>query len=246
MNYSFFLDETGDHGLSFVDKNFPLFLLCGCVISEHDLKEIGEKISAFKRKYFGTTQVILHSRDIRKCEGAFQILFDLKLKGEFYQDLNQILSEGQYCLIGSGVQKEEHIKKYGKGAKDPYSLSLSFVLERLIFYLDRIDEQASVEIIAEERGKREDQMLLSHFNSILDRGTFFVQLDRFKKKIRKFSFFSKKDNIVGLQIADLCAYPLARHLLNPKEPYIPFKIIERKIYCNDEGQYEGWGLKLFP
>jgi len=246
MNYSFFLDETGDHGLSFVDKNFPLFLLCGCVISEHDLKEIGEKISAFKRKYFGTTQVILHSRDIRKCEGAFQILFDLKLKGEFYQDLNQILSEGQYCLIGSGVQKEEHIKKYGKGAKDPYSLSLSFVLERLIFYLDKIDEQANVEILAEERGKREDQMLLSHFNSILDRGTFFVQPDRFKKKIRKFSFYSKKDNIIGLQIADLCAYPLARHLLNPKEPYIPFKIIEKKIYCSDEGQYEGWGLKLFP
>jgi hypothetical protein len=24
--YHLFLDETGDHGLSFIDKNFPLFL----------------------------------------------------------------------------------------------------------------------------------------------------------------------------------------------------------------------------
>jgi len=51
---------------------------------------------------------------------------------------------------------------------------------------------------------------------------------------------------VGLQAADLCAYPLARHLLYREEPYIPFMIIEEKIYCNKEGKYDGWGLKLFP
>ena len=89
-------------------------------------------------------------------------------------------------------------------------------------------------------------MLLSHFNSILSRGTFYVSPDRLKNKIKNFSFYSKRGNIIGLQIADLCAYPLARHLLNPKEPYIPFNIIENKIYCDEKGQYEGWGLKLFP
>jgi hypothetical protein len=246
MDYSFFLDETGDHGLSFIDKKFPLFLLCGCIIKNDALKEIEERINSFKKKCFQTTEVILHSREIRKCEGAFQILFDLQVKEKFYRDLNQILEAGQYCLIGAGIQKEEHIKKYGKGAKDPYALSLSFILERLIFYLDKIDKLANVGIFVEERGKNEDQMLLAHFNSILDRGTFFVQSDRFKSKIRRFSFHSKKDNIIGLQLADLCAYPLARHLLNPKEPYIPFKIIEDKIYCIKKGSYKGWGLKLFP
>ena len=246
MNYYCFLDETGDHGLSFVDKNFPLFLLCGCIAKEDAYKEIEQKINNFKLKYFKTTEVILHSREIRKCEGSFQILFNLELKAEFYKDLNQILGEGQYCLVGSGIQKEEHIKKYGRGASDPYSLSLSFVLERLVFYLDNADEQATVEILVEERGKREDQILLSHFNSILDRGTFYIQPLRLKNKIKRFSFHNKKEKIIGLQIADVCAYPLARHLLFPKEPYIPFKIIERKIYCDQKGRYEGWGLKLFP
>jgi hypothetical protein len=91
MNHYFFLDETGDHGLSFVDRNFPLFLLCGCLINEYNLLRIEKQINQFKKKYFKTLEVILHSREIRKCEGAFQILFNLDLKSEFYNDLNEIM-----------------------------------------------------------------------------------------------------------------------------------------------------------
>ncbi|OGV98437.1 MAG: hypothetical protein A3I04_03060 [Nitrospinae bacterium RIFCSPLOWO2_02_FULL_39_110] len=111
MKYYFFLDETGDHGLNYVDKNFPLFLLCGCLIKEDSLREMEGKVSAFKQKYFKTNGVILHSRDIRKCEGAFQILFDLGLKAMFYDDLNSILKDGEYLIIGAAVDKEEYIKR---------------------------------------------------------------------------------------------------------------------------------------
>jgi len=145
-----------------------------------------------------------------------------------------------------GINKEEYIKRYGKSARDPYSLSLSFIIERLIFYMDELDKSAEVEIKAERRGKKEDQKLLSQFNSTLDLGTYYISSNRLKRKIKKFEFNFKKDNIVGLQAADLCAYPLARHLLYREEPYIPFMIIEEKIYCNKEGKYDGWGLKLFP
>ena len=244
--YYLYLDETGDHSLSFIDYNFPIFLLCGCIFEQTELKNIEEKISLFKQKYFNTSNVILHSREIRKCEGAFQILFDLNLKAEFYQNLNSIIKNSKFKIIGVGINKEEYIKRYGKSAKDPYSLSLSFIMERLIFCLDELDKKSEVEIRAERRGGKEDQKLLSQFNSILDLGTYYVSNDRLKKKIKKFEFNFKKDNIVGLQIADLCAYPLARYLINSEEPYIPFMVIEDKIYCNKEGKYDGWGLKLFP
>lgn len=246
MRYHFFIDETGDHGLSFIDKNFPLFLLCGCLIREDNLQEIESKVRQFKSKYFKTSEVVLHSRDIRKCEGAFQILFDLALKESFYNDLNNIIKEAEYKIIAAAINKEEHIKKYGKGAADPYRLSLSFIIERLIFCLDDMDKKSTVDIKAEERGNKEDKMLISHFNSILDRGTFYVSPERLKERIVSFKFNNKRENIVGLQIADLNAYPLARNLLNPKEPYIPFKVLEDKIYCNKKGEREGWGLKLFP
>jgi Protein of unknown function (DUF3800) len=188
----------------------------------------------------------LHSREIRRCEGPFQILFNLGVKAKFYNDLNRLLEKGNFCLIGAGINKEEHIKKYGKGAKEPYSLSLSFLMGRLVFCLDKMDPNSLVEIIVEERGRRENSLLLSHYNMIMDRGTYYISPERLKKKVVRFDFHSKRDNIIGLQLADLCAYPLARNILSPEVPYVPFNILEKKIYCNEIGEYAGWGLKVFP
>jgi len=244
--YHLFLDETGDHGLSFVDKNFPLFLLAGCLFEDGRLKKVEETINSFKKEFFGTNEVILHSRSIRKCEGAFQILFDLEVKKKFYERLDKIISEAEFTIIGSGVNKEEHIKKYGKGAKDPYALSMSFIMERLIFCLDKKGADTTVDIKIEKRGKTEDQQLLNQYNKILDKGTYYVSSERLKNRISNFESFFKKDNIIGLQVADLCAYPLARHILNPKQPYPPFDIIKDKIYCDGKGNYDGYGLKIFP
>lgn len=247
MEYYLYLDETGDHGLSYIDQNFPLFLLCGCVASLDNLPTLEKQINEFKLRYFHTTEVILHSRDIRKCEGAFQILFDLDVKKQFYEDLNAIMAHSNYSLFGSAVHKERHIKRYGKWASNPYTLSLSFILERITFLLNSSGTGNTVQIYAEKRGRKEDSQLLSHFNSVLDSGTYYVSSVRLKKIIKSFRFHHKRENIIGLQIADLCAYPIARHILNPKEPYVPFEIIESKINSEIKtGRKRGWGLKVFP
>lgn len=245
--YYFFLDETGDHGLSFVDQNFPLFLLAGCLFEEDELERVQGQINDLKSDIFKTEGVILHSRDIRKCEGAFQVLFDLDLKKNFYERINAILANAHFTIIGAGVNKIEHIKEYGKSARDPYGISLAFIVERLIFCLDAMhDDDAMVDIRIEKRGRKEDEQLLGQYNAILDKGTYYVQSELAKKRISEFQFSSKRDNIIGLQIADLCAYPLARHILKSDEPYVPFQVIEEKIYCNESGKYEGYGLKIFP
>lgn len=244
--YHLFLDETGDHGLSFIDKNFPLFLLAGCLFENTELIKTEKEINDLKKEFFGTTEIILHSRSIRKCEGPFQILFDLEVKKKFYEQLNKIISDAKFIIIGSGVNKEEHIKKYGKGAEDPYSLSLSFIIERLIFCLDKQGADPIVDIKIEKRGKTEDKLLLNQYNKILDKGTYYVNSERLKNRINSFESFLKKDNIVGLQITDLCAYPLARYILYPKQPYPPFDIIKSKVYCDKRGNFSGYGLKIFP
>ena len=67
MKFRFFLDETGDHGLTSVDINFPIFVLAGCLFEEKELTQVEFEVNELKKDLFGTTEVILHSRDIRKC-----------------------------------------------------------------------------------------------------------------------------------------------------------------------------------
>ncbi len=240
------MDETGDHGLSFIDDNFPIFLLAGCLFESKDYNDIAKKINVLKQEFFKTTAVIFHSRDIRKCDGAFQILFDLDLKKRFYERLNAIVSDANFTIIAVAIDKKKHIEKYGKTASNPYTICLSYVLERLVFCTDNYSIDSTVSIVIEKRGKKEDRQLLSHYNSIVDRGTYHVNSTRFKHRIADFAMMTKRDNNVGLQISDLCAYPIARHVLNSQEPYIPFQIIESKLYKSNIGKTEGYGLKIFP
>lgn len=126
--YHFFLDETGDHGLTFIDENFPIFLLAGCLVEDCEYQRITEEINVFKQEFFNTTEVVLHSRDIRKCEGVFQVLFDLEIKKRFYERLNKIISGAKFTIISVAINKKNYIEKYGKVADNPYSTCLSYIL----------------------------------------------------------------------------------------------------------------------
>lgn len=121
----------------------------------------------------GTTGVILHSRDIRKCEKAFVTLFDLEVKQKFYNEINSILGEaGAYTVVTCSILKEEYIRQFGR-FNDVYGQSLSLLVERAIFYLDDLNTEGDIDlqIIAEMRGKREDKNLLSYYNQLRDKGT---------------------------------------------------------------------------
>ncbi len=244
--FNFFLDETGDHGLGFIDEKFPIFLLAGCLFEETEYSNIVSEINRFKNEFFKTTEVFLHSRDIRKCEGSFQILFDLELKRNFYEKLNKLINSAEFTIIAVAIDKKKYIEKYGNVAQNPYTICLSYILERLIFCTDEKIHTSTISINIEKRGKKEDAQLLAHYNSVIDKGTYHVSSDHFKQRIVEFNMKLKKDNDIGLQIADLCAYPIARHVLNSEEPYIPFKVIEGKLRKGTNGKVDGYGLKVFP
>ena len=63
--YYLFVDECGDQNLTSLDENFPIFTLCGVLMSHSQLRAMVGKISALKKKYWGDKTVILHSRDVQ-------------------------------------------------------------------------------------------------------------------------------------------------------------------------------------
>ena len=55
----------------------------------------------------------------------------------------------------------------------------------------------------------------------------------------------KRDNDCGLQLAELCAYPIARYIMNNSEPNPAFDVIKSKIRSGARC-YMGYGIKVFP
>ncbi len=245
MKYHLFIDESGDPSLSSINTDFPVFVLLGCLVEDFSYKKICDELNKLKIEFFGTENVILHSRDIRKCEGVFSKLFDLEIKAKFYERLNKILLESEYIIIAVGIKKQEFIEKYGKNVDDPYELSLSFLLERAIMETDK-GLSSEVSITIESRGKVEDEILSKRYNRLLDKGSGRITPERFKKRFTKMEFRKKKENDCGLQISDLCAYPVARNIINPKEPYPAYDIVFTKFRKNGNGNYLDYGLKIFP
>lgn len=245
MKYFLFVDESGDPSLSSINTDFPIFVLLGCLVEESAYAKMCAEIRKLKIDILGSEHAILHSRDIRKCEGIFSRLFDLDLKEKFYGELNRILEESNYLVISVGIKKQEFIEKYGKIADDPYELSLSFLLERAVMETDKSSAN-TMAITIESRGKREDEILQRRYNRLLDKGSGRITPERFKRRFESMEFKKKKENDCGLQIADLCAYPVARHMINPSEPYPAYEIVSKKFRRGPDGSIAGYGLKIFP
>ncbi len=227
-----------------MNPDFPVFVLCGVLLSETNYQRVVDDVESLKSHFWGNNNVILHSRDIRKCNNEFSILFDIEVKKNFYERLNTIMTVNDYGIIASAILKEKYIKRYGRLSSDVYEVALSFIIERSVFYLDHLPNgDKELDIIIEKRGKREDKQLNEHFQKLQARGTGFVSATRLKKYKFHIMFKSKADNLAGLQIADLLAYPIARYVIDGERANPAFDLIENKIYTNNGKRY---GLKIFP
>lgn len=244
--YHLFLDESGTSSLKNIDPNFPVLVLTGMLISDESYHVLNERVTKLKEKYFPGKQVVLHRRDMRKYERGFEIFFDDVVKKHFYDELNAILAECDYMLISSAVDKKKHIEQYGKLADDPYQIALTFVMERVVFEADGRGI-TTLNVSIESRGKKEDKIIASRYNQLLYRGSYQVTVDRFQRLFsQEIEHKKKTDNEIGIEIADLCAYPIARHVLNNSEPNPAFDVIKPKIRSSSRGEVIGYGIKVFP
>lgn len=245
QDYYLFIDESGDHGLNRIDPSFPAFILCGVMMNHSDYMLLNAEFDGIKNRFWRSSNVIFHSRDIRKWQKEFSILINPAIRQEFYQALENTVNQSNYTIIASAIRKKEFINKYGV-LSDVYAVSLSFVVERAIFYLDKKADVAGLNIIIEKRGMKEDAQLLRYFNKLYDLGTSFISSVRIKSAVKSFDFKDKKDNENGLQLSDLTAYPIATHIIDPLRANPAFDLLEKKFYARKSGNYRGYGLKIFP
>ena len=237
-----FFDECGDHSLSKIDEDFPMFLLCTMVVErEAYAKKIIPALAEFKLRYFAHEGINLHSREIRKAEGPFGILQNETVRHKFLGELSTLMTTLPFTLFITAIQKVAYAERYGTEAKNPYNVALEYSFERILHFLEEQNE-SQLPVIAEARGQQEDDALRASFHRLMTQGTYFNSAERFQKMVCPISFRRKQDNIAGIQLADLCAHPTARHLLKPNVANQAFDVVKPHIYVSGNVN----GLKVYP
>lgn len=237
-----FVDESGDHGLEAIDKDYPLFVLAFCIIQKREyIEHLTPALQAFKLKHFGHDNVVLHEREIRKDIGDFAFLKTPARKEAFFYELTDLVAATRFTLVCTVIRKELLKTRYSQ-PENPYHVALGFGLERVSYYLKSQGAGTSVtHVLVERRGRKEDAELELEFRRVCDGGNYYGERLSFAM-----SFVHKQANSPGLQLADLVARPVGLSVLRPTQPNRAFQILEDKFYRNAQGKRDGWGLKCFP
>lgn len=245
MSYSDFIvyvDESGDHSLVSIDRDYPVFVLDFCLFrKDHYSNVVAPKVQAFKFAHFGHDIVVLHEHEIRKQKPPFFFLQSETKRRAFMDGLNSLIAEADVTIIAAVIDKQRLNSAYSRPAH-PYELALRFCMERAYAFLrERGEHTRTTHIVVERRGKREDDDLELAFRRIRDGANRWGAMPGFD-----IVFADKKTNSAGLQLADLTARPIGRHVIDPAQTNRAWDIIETKLRRNPGGRVDGWGLKVFP
>lgn len=237
-DYIIYVDESGDHSLSSINKDYPIFVLAFCIFEKEKYsKNAVIKLKEFKFKHFGHDMVVLHENEIRRDKGYFRNLNSKELKENFLNELTTIIEEEDFTLIATVIQKD----KLFTDKNNPYDIALKYCMERTYRYLESKNQEEKItHIVVEQRGKKEDEDLELEFRRICD-GQNFGNIN-FPFEI---IMANKMTNSAGLQLADLVARPIGLSVLKPTQENRAYDVLKMKFH-NSNGRYNGIGLKIFP
>ena len=239
-----FLDESGDHDLINIDRNYPAFVLAGCILNIKDHKLLTEDLNNLKERLFGTKNLILHYADYTRNKNGFERVKEKYFRNVFFKGINDLIVNHDYELLACIVDKQKHNEKYGYNAMNPYLLSLNLIVERFIFYLKEINEVGK--IIAESRNTQLDNELDLAYLNLKISGTRYLARKEITKYIQQFAIKKKEENIAGLQLVDSLVTPIGRKYLNLKNYYLEYDNIKGKFRKERCGKYKGNGLMILP
>jgi hypothetical protein len=219
-----------------------LFVLSTVIFERKLYREVVvPKIAEFKLRFWHHEGVNLHSRDIRMSSGDFAFTRVRELRLAMLDALSEAITSIPFTLFIAAIKKNPYGERFGVDAANPYEVALTFTFERILHFMEG-EGESMLPVTAETRGKKEDAELAVAFDRIMTEGTKYNAAKRFRLLSCPLNFRRKYDNIVGMQIADLCAYPFARKILHPEKENAAHEIIESRVYRRGSVS----GLKVFP
>ena len=244
-----YLDESGNSTLKRVDKTYSMFVLGGVIIDDKYIEVLKSKINdfkedIFKKKLVTTSDVILHTLDIKGNTKGFEPLEYKKNRNKFYKEINKFLEDSEFSVLSCAFHTKKvktFIKKHDIIIHDLYNLGFSVLAGQFARVLK--DSNETGYIIAEAREDPQNEELEKFWEKINN--------GKIKKHIKDFDMADKKGNLVvntnkknnlaksidkesnsiGLQMADLVINPIGRYVLG-RPNYEGWEIVREKLEDN--------------
>lgn len=254
--YRLYIDESGDHTLGggMTDRQRYLGLIGVWFGQDHYYPQFCEQLATLKKIVFNPhpddDPICLHRKDIIERRRIFGRLCNPEIGRLFDTSLLEVVGAGRFKMTCVVLDKAIHETKTYRQLFHPYHYCLAALLERYAGWLEHVG--AVGDVMAEARGKKEDNQLGEAFDATLSQGTRYHSAERFQKVLtsKKLKFKKKTDDIAGLQLADLLVYPLKREMiLERREEDIPADFSSRLLEAAKNklnrqtfsGRIEGYG-----
>ena len=219
-DYIVYVDESGDHSLTSIDEDYPIFVLTFSIFQKNTyIKDIVPSFQKLKFKYFGHDIIILHENEIRRRKNDFKQLYNKEIFTNFINDLSQTIKISEFKIITCVIDKKALQPNLIKDS-NPYHIALEFCLKELHNFIDNTSKKTH--IVVEKRGKKEDLELELEleFRRLCDKRDYNFDI----------ILADKKTNSIGLQLSDMIARPIGKHFINSEEENRAYDIIKTKLY----------------
>jgi Protein of unknown function (DUF3800) len=260
MKYRMYIDEVGNSDLqASKNPNHRYLSLTGLIFElDYVASTMFPAVERLKLAHFGShpdEPVILHRREVMQRKQPFDSLRDDTANDAFLKELLALFRTLDYVVVTAVIDKLQHLERYKVWRSDPYHYCLTVLIERFVQWLEH--QNAVGDVMAESRGAKEDMRLKREFTQIYTGGTDFLvpKLVQARLTSKELKVKPKAQNVAGLQLADLMAYPsyrtaLCRHERKP----LPLdvngqvgQILEDSKYDRSpSGRIDGWGRKWLP
>ena len=242
-DFIIFADESGNPNMRADYSKYPIFVFSCCVFHRrHYRTAVEPDVIRLKTSYFGNPHVILHSRKVRHSEPPFNFAGDKQKRANFMAGLSSLIADAQFTVIANIVDLNKFKQMY-PNTMTVDGIAFRSCVGRIYHFLQGYEQhELNTRLVIEARGKYEDARLIQAYQAM--RSASFTS--RQAVPDLEITFDAKRNNTAGVQLADLAAYPISQHHLNPRQSNRAWNIINPKLFRNPQGAVAGWGLEVLP
>ena len=218
--YNVYIDESGDEGIK---RGSEWFILTAIIVpKEYDLT-LSNKILKIKNAMNMARKEQLHWNKILKYDKKIQIIYDL------------ISENFKIIHVAINTYKINKLK-----SKDIYPYFMSYLIERVSYYVDNNKGKCNIYISTRNENSKEKNLHLK--NELMNKRRYHHINS---KCINNIKFIDNRDRNL-LQLADVCCSSFAQAIKYNTSQEWEYVLKLKSNIWNYKGKFIGYGIKFYP